>query len=117
MLSKEHRLTHRESDLLLQTGTSRSSRLFSVKVRDGFDRTKCAVAVSKKVAKKAVERNRIRRRVYAAIREIFDSLPQGSHFLFFARSGVKTASFEEIKNEIVSLIKRGTQHRQKSGRS
>lgn len=100
MLPKKHRLTYRESEALLKNSFSLASPFFTLKVRYGLESTKCSVAVPKRVAKKAVERNRIRRRIYAACREVFEEFPLGVHILLFARKGVEGTSLEEIKAEI-----------------
>ena len=44
--------------------------------------TRVAVVVSKKVLKTAVGRNRIRRRVYEAIRRNFEDLPEKRDYIF-----------------------------------
>ena len=44
--------------------------------------TRIAVVVSKKVLKTAVGRNRIRRRIYEAIRLNFDSFPKNRDYVF-----------------------------------
>ena len=44
--------------------------------------TRVAVVVSKKVMKTAVGRNRIRRRVYEALRENFDLVPKERDYIF-----------------------------------
>ena len=44
--------------------------------------TRVAVVVSKKVLKTAVGRNRIRRRVYEAIRQNFEDLPEKRDYIF-----------------------------------
>lgn len=44
--------------------------------------TRIAVVVSKKVEKSAVKRNRIRRRVYEALRKNFDLIPKKRDYIF-----------------------------------
>lgn len=48
--------------------------------------TRVAVVVSKKVCKAAVSRNRIRRRVYEAIRKNFEFLPLERDYIFVVYS-------------------------------
>ena len=71
------------------------------------DRQRFAVVVSKKVAKSAVERNRIRRRVYEAIRLVkqeqnFDA-KKDNIFIIYAKN-VKTMPFADLKALISSLL-------------
>jgi ribonuclease P protein component len=69
-------------------------------------RTDCriAVVVSKKVAKSAVQRNRIRRRIYAQIETGAGSLP--AYDLVFTVLAVNILEFSEkdIKNTISQLL-------------
>lgn len=69
----------------------------------GFQRF--AVVVSKKVLKSAVGRNRIRRRVYEAIRlELSDfQRPQDSIFIIYNKD-VKDMPFLELRDLIRSLL-------------
>ncbi len=59
-----------------------------------------AVVVSKKVAKKAVIRHRIKRRVRAVLREICVS--EGC--IIFARTGADVLDYKKIYSEIQELI-------------
>ena len=70
----------------------------------GFQRF--AVVVSKKVLKSAVGRNRIRRRVYEAIRLELPNFktPQDSIFVIYNRD-VKEMPFSELRKTIHDLLK------------
>lgn len=65
MLSRAHRLTRKEVDIVLQQGRSMRSTSCSMRSLPSLS-TKVAVSVSKKLAKTAVVRNRLRRAVFAA---------------------------------------------------
>ncbi len=67
--------------------------------------TRISVVVSKKVAKSAVERNRIRRRVYEAIRLNFDYLPKKTDYIFVIYSKTfSTMPFSEIEEQLGELV-------------
>lgn len=69
----------------------------------GFQRF--AVVVSKKVEKTAVGRNRIRRRVYEAIRAEFNNAPKKRDCIFVVYSkDVATMDFTELCSLINSLF-------------
>ena len=61
--------------------------------------TRVAVVVSKKVAKTAVRRNRIRRRIYEAIRQNFEFLPEKRDYIFvvYAEDVLKMPYSELVK--------------------
>lgn len=68
--------------------------------------TRFAVVVSKKVNKSAVGRNRIRRRVYEAIRLNFETIPKNRDYIFIVYdASLKTLPFLELSKLICSLVK------------
>ena len=67
--------------------------------------TRVAVVVSKKVAKSAVERNKIRRRVYEALRINFDDIPKKTDYIFVVYSkDIKNIPFEELQKILGKLV-------------
>lgn len=67
--------------------------------------TRVAVVVSKKVMKTAVGRNRIRRRVYEALRRNFEYLPLGKDYVFVIFSKeVLTMKFDELEKRLGELV-------------
>ncbi len=62
-------------------------------------------AVSVKVAKNAVERNRLRRRGYSAVQELLPALKSGV-YMFFYKKDAKDAKFSTIKGEIIEIFKK-----------
>lgn len=67
------------------------------------DKTRVIISVSKKVSKKAVIRNRIKRRVRAVMRDLIKNLKPGI-YLVIAKSGAEKIKGEELKNELKSLF-------------
>lgn len=83
MLPRSRKLSASEVREILRMGKpTRGSRLLA-KYREA-PLSKAAVVVSKKVAKSAVERNKIRRELYAAL---VSALPQGKQVVFTVTSG------------------------------
>ncbi|MBQ6396013.1 ribonuclease P protein component [Candidatus Saccharibacteria bacterium] len=69
-------------------------------------KTRFAVVVSKKVLKSAVGRNRIRRRVYEAIRLNFSSFKTPRDYIFVVYNpSVKTIPFSELEKTIRILAR------------
>ena len=67
--------------------------------------TRVAVVVSKKVAKTAVERNRIRRRIYEAVRVNFDGLPKKYDYIFVVYDkGVGNMLFRDLTKLLGELV-------------
>ena len=67
--------------------------------------TRLAVVVSKKVEKSAVGRNRIRRRVYEALRLNLDKIPKKRDYIFviFSRD-VMEMPFNELEDNLGRLV-------------
>jgi ribonuclease P protein component len=67
-----------------------------------------AVSVPKKVLKKAVDRNKIRRKVFSSIRKLISRVQDGYKIIIFTKSGVDKLSQDAILNEIESsFVKSG----------
>lgn len=71
--------------------------------RRGF--TRVAVVVSKKVDKSAVARNRVRRRVYEALRVNFEAVPKERDYIFVVYSDkIKTMDFGKLQEMLGELV-------------
>ncbi len=107
MLNKKYRFHSRGGvRYVYQKGkTIRRSKMSLVFVKNARKFTRVAVVVSKKVEKSAVGRNRIRRRVYEALRLDFDALPKEQDYIFVVYSReVMNMSFEELRKIIRELV-------------
>ena len=108
MLSKKYRFHSRGGvRYTYQNGKSiRGSRISLVFAENARGKQRFAVVVSKKVLKSAVGRNRIRRRVYEAIRleQAKIGKPVDCIFNVYNRE-VATMEFSELRNLVSSLLK------------
>ena len=87
MLKKSRRLNTAEVKEVLEKGKSRGrGDALSLKYLDFKGYFKCSAVVSKKVAGSAVERNRLRRMVYAALLNL--PLPPSGHAIVFVQRSV-----------------------------
>lgn len=107
MLSKKYRFHSRGGvKYLYQHGkTVRRAQMSLVFMPNEKGFTRVAVVVSKKVAKSAVERNRIRRRVFEALRINFDLLPPKTDYAFVIYTrAVKNMKFSELEKLLGELV-------------
>jgi ribonuclease P protein component len=65
---------------------------------------KCGVAVSKKTAKNAVERNKIRRRIFTIFREEKGCL-RHKHVAILTKHSIQNLSKKELQKEITETLK------------
>ena len=108
MLSKEFRFHgHGSLRYLHRNGQTVRDRSLLLKFTENKqrDHSRIAVVVGKKVAKSAVKRNRIRRRIFEVIRTHWDQLKPGNDLMFT----VFTAEFftmppAEVERHVISLL-------------
>ena len=111
MLSKKYRFHSRGGvRYVYQKGkTIRRPKMSLVFTENTRGYTRVAVVVSKKVAKSAVARNKIRRRVYEALRVNFELVPKKKDYIFVVYSkdvGVmKFGELEKLLGELVTEAK------------
>lgn len=84
MLPKRRRLTAAEVREVIARGRGRRGTALSVKILETNTPLRCAVVVSKKVARGAVERNRLRRAVYRALESV--PLPKTGRAVLFVQA-------------------------------
>ena len=111
MLSKKYRFHSRGGvKYLYQHGkTVRRAQMSLVFMPNEKGFTRVAVVVSKKVAKSAVERNKIRRKVFEALRVNFGLLPPKTDYIFVvytrAVGKMKFTELEKLLGELVEESK------------
>lgn len=109
MLSSRHRFHgHGSLRFVYANGQVARSKYFICKSTSNKRRTqpRIAVVVSKKVMKPAVGRNRIRRRLYEAIRAELPDLVDQTDIVFIVISPeIMTASYDDIRNSLQGCLK------------
>ena len=90
-----------------QQGQSISSRLLilawnpnqAAQLRIGF-------VVSKRISKRAVQRNYIKRLLSEAVRDALPALPASTDIVFTARAQIATTDLHMLKHDMLSLLQR-----------
>lgn len=103
MLAKKRRLTTAEFDRYFKTGKRHHTPSLQVLYSKAAD-FHGAVVVGKKVSKKAVERNKLRRRVYNALYQIQKQNQQTGVFIVLVKPVAAKVSFSELKDELSPLL-------------
>ena len=109
MLSKANRLSLRtEFRRVKSTGKFFPSRSFSLILNRADTDTppRFGFVVSKKVAAKAVARNRTRRKLVEALRPHLAKLPSGIEGIFLAKPAASEKSVAELSEEIKVVLSR-----------
>lgn len=103
----ERRLTKKKDFVALAShGRSIFGPLATLRVRQlrTHENTRIAFIVSTKVFKKAVDRNRAKRRLREAIRMLLPEIPPALHVLFIAKPESKTIEFTQLVAELRRLL-------------
>jgi ribonuclease P protein component len=103
MLPKNRRIPRELFKSILEKGRYSNSPHFSVKVSPEGEKARVAVSVSKKVAKRAVARNRARRRAYSALQELVPTIRPGL-YLISTKSGAQDLKGDVLKDELRELL-------------
>lgn len=107
MLPKKHRLGKNIIPLVLKKGKDFYSDNMRLKAIFGYQKDSAfSFVVSKKVSKKAVERNKIKRITRSITREIIKNVPTGVYCLVFFKPSIAGKKYIAIKDEIIALYKK-----------
>jgi len=106
MFKKENRLA---AEVKFNNSRSFSTFQFILKIKkNGFLLNRFGIIVSKKISKKAVERNKIKRILRDALVALNKNMTQGHDMLFIARPGIFNETKEKIRQSAEeSLVKAG----------
>ena len=74
-----------------------------MRYKKSHGKSRFSIAVSKKVARKASERNTIKRRAYEAIATHVPNL-RNVQGILYAQPNIKNASFDEITKDVAQLV-------------
>ena len=103
MLLKKHRLKKRKDF----GKVSEKGKLLAVKdflvlkaVKNNLKLARVGLVVSRKVSKKAVQRNKVKRKLREAVRGNIKKIKLGYDLIFFTKKGIEKKSFPEIKKMV-----------------
>lgn len=102
MLAKEYRLTKtKEFENVFDNGKAFFTKILGIKyAKNNLDVTRFGILISAKISKKAVVRNKIKRRLREIIRLHFDKIKQGYDIVVLTRSGIKESDYEKLERDM-----------------
>lgn len=108
MASRISRLPREHIPEVVKKGKRYHGALVSLHVLplEHADGARFAFVVSKKVARKAVLRNRIRRRMREATRGLLDRIRPGLGIVLVGKKEIRDVSLHDIAEEITQLLKK-----------
>ncbi len=100
MFKKTYRLNTSEFKEVFTLGKSIPNPFFLVKTKEnGLTHPRFAVVVSKKISKRAVERNYLKRRFMHKLKDVVKKLPN-KDYIFILNSGVKDIQYKDLVNNL-----------------
>lgn len=106
MLNRKNRIGNRQViEKLFQKGFLLKDHFLVFKYEKTDSPSQFAIIVSKKISKKAVKRNRLRRQIYEAVRHNLPELKENLNALIIARPPCQKANFKEISESIKKFFK------------
>ena len=108
MLPKENRLRNKKDfDRISTRGRQVSGNFLILKFQSNeLNLARIGFVVSKKVSKKAVLRNKVKRRLREAVKRELVSLKPGFDLVFFTRREIKDREFSDIQQAVKQLFEK-----------
>jgi len=103
MLKKKERLTKKEFDRFFSSGRRLHSPLFTL-IYSQDANFHGAVVVGKKVFKHAVDRNRLRRRLYNILYRLSRESERSGVYIVLTKPAAGLVSFDELKKALETLV-------------
>lgn len=110
-LARVHRLRRQEFDSVYRQGKRISGVYFRAivlkRVGEGFNvPPQIGIVVSKKVSKRAVQRNRIRRQLQAAFQHLLPRLHRGWQGILIVQNSALGCTYAQILPELEKILKK-----------
>jgi len=103
---KKYRLKGKEFEEVLKKGKGVKVESLVLKKLAKNEGKKFGFLISKKVLKKAVQRNKLKRRLREILREKVEKIKDGIRVVFIALPGLEKKNFKELKEIFEKLLKK-----------
>lgn len=105
MLPKKHRINRKLFEEVVKKGKSFFSPYLSLKIAPTIEnQSRFAFVVSSKVSKKAVERNKIKRRARSIVQKNLSKIKKQINAIIFFKKGAEKMTFQELEKEINDIF-------------
>ena len=106
MLKKQQRITSgRDFQYIYRRGRHLSSAFFGLNyLRNNFGFSRLGVVVSKKTARRATDRNLLKRRVREILRLNYSKITPGFDLIVTLKGSTKEADFKKLELELLTIL-------------
>lgn len=105
MLPKKQRVSRKLFEVVYRASGTFSSPFFVLKVALAPE-SRFAFSVSVKICPEAVDRNKLRRRGYAAARNLLPQIKTPTICLFIIKKGAEKLNFQKLQAEIKNILRK-----------
>ena len=108
MFTKKNRLNKKSDfDWVFKKGRSFYTKKLGIKtLKNNLEDSRFGIIVSTKVAKKAVKRNLLKRRIREALRLRLERIKKGCDFMVIALPGSAELKYNEVEKEIEQILQK-----------
>lgn len=103
---KRYRLKGKEFEEVLKKGKGFKSDNLILKILPKGKEKRFGFLISKKILKKAVERNKLKRRLREILRENVEKIKEGTRIVFITLPGLEKKNFWELKKIFEKLLRK-----------
>lgn len=111
MLPRQHRLSEKDFPAVKKEGRKIFGPLFGLLIREDQgekrEEPEFGFVVSKRIDKRAVVRNKVKRRLDQALLFFLPKIEPGVKVIFLAKKSLIGREFTEIKAEMARMLKKG----------
>jgi len=105
MLSKKYRFKNFDFKKFQKSNKISNEVLTLMKIQPENNIPKFSIIVDKKNIKKATKRNKIKRKIYEAIRLNLDKIPLG-YYLIKVKKDISNEDFKSIEDRLIKLFRK-----------
>lgn len=104
MLARKNRISTKDFPSFRNKGIRFLSPFFSLTTYPATDKVRISVVVSKKTAKTAVSRNRVRRQFYAILQPLISGFSRNALLVFYPKTEALKTSSALLKKDIEKTL-------------
>lgn len=107
MLARQHRLVkQKDFERIFKQGKSYYTKLLGAKTLGSqLEFNRFGIVISTKVSKKATERNKLKRQIRQALRELDKNLKSGFDLVIMALPGFLNQEYKTVRDELGKIFK------------
>jgi ribonuclease P protein component len=104
MLPKKKRLNKSSFNIVIDEGKPFHSTIATLRLKETTENSQFSISIPKKVSKSAVVRNKMKRKVFSIIKELYPDLQKKVMGIIIMKPNSDKLDFETLEKEIINLF-------------